>query len=678
MVFLQPIFLYGLFLLAIPVLIHFLNFRRSKTIYFSSLRFIEEVKSTYRKRTRITDLLLLFLRLLIIACLILAFAQPVIQKEKTAINSPASITGLYIDNSLSMELSEKGESLLARAKIKAKQVVKACPPDTRFQLLVSAPSNELPGQTDRELTLNLIDAIQLSANQLPMEDILTFFSQVNNNQQIKIASIILISDFQESLFIKPLGPGSGSTTLFPIIVKSATTSNISVDSCWLDNPMTLLGQNNAVITRVNNRSGQDYDDFPVRLIINDTLRNETAIKLPANSATEVSLGFYPTSLGWQTGSVELSDFPIVFDNELLFSFNIESDIRVVHLHGAVENNFVNNVFGNDPYFSYENYSEKGFPRSDFKDYNLVVLSGIRNIEAGTAAKIKDFMQSGGTVWFFPELDGQLSSYNAFLQSINVPQLQGIVPYRVESRIGNGQELWLQGVVVNVDKRLRLPYFNQSLRIAPLSPDRTDFLNSVSGDLLLTRFRIGTGSFILSAFALEERLTDFMYHPLFIPICYRIATLSKSNTALYLVNGSNEPVAVTSGIHGSNVIKIKNLKTGFETIPVQHQGNGKETILFPGRLPSAGIYSSISGIDTVAKIAFNTSRLESAMKYLPDSVIRNRLKGAGWNISMNNNSFDFDNPKQIVNDIAAKKVWYYFLIMALMALVAESFVMNTKK
>lgn len=678
MVFLQPIFLYGLFLLAIPVLIHFLNFRRSKTVFFSSLRFIEEVKSTYRKRTRITDLLLLFLRLLILACLILAFAQPVIQKEKTINNAPASITGLFIDNSLSMELSEKGESLLSQAKVKAKQVVKACPPDTRFQLLFSASMNELPGKTDRELTLSLIDAIKPSPNQMPVEDILKFFSQANDNQQVKITSVILISDFQESIFLKPLTPGSGTTTIYPISIKAAAASNISIDSCWLDNPMTLLGQNNAVVARVNNRSGQDYEDFPVRLVINDTLRNETALRLPANTVTEVSLGFHPTSMGWQTGSVELSDFPVVFDNELLFSFNIESDIRVLHLHGAVENDFVKNAFGNDPYFTYENYSEKGFPRSDFKDYNLVILSGIRNIETGTAVKIKDFMQTGGTVWFFPELDGQLSSYNAFLTSINVPQLQGIVPYRVESRIGNGQELWLQGVVVNVDKRLRLPYFNQSLRVTPVSPDRIDFLNSVSGDLLLSRFQIGNGSFILSGFALDQDLTDFMFHPLFIPICYRIATLSKTNTSLYLVNGSNQPVGVPADINGGKVIKLKNPKTGFETIPIQHLGSGKEIILFPGRLPSAGIYSAISGTDTVSKTAFNTSRIESVMNYLPDSVIRNRLKGAGWNIPMNNNSFDLDNPKQIVGDIAAKKVWYYFLIMALMALVAESFVLKAKK
>ena len=167
MVFQQPFFLYGLFLLSIPILIHFLNFRKSKTIYFSSLRFIEEVKSTYRKRNRLTDLFLLLLRLLIMACLIIAFAQPVVQSKKSASVATATIVGLFLDNSQSMELSEQGESMLNKAKSKAKEIVGEFPPDSRFILLYNGSSADLPGIADKELTLNLIDAIQPSTDQYP-------------------------------------------------------------------------------------------------------------------------------------------------------------------------------------------------------------------------------------------------------------------------------------------------------------------------------------------------------------------------------------------------------------------------------------------------------------------------------------------------------------------------------
>lgn len=679
MVFQQPFFLYGLFLLTIPILIHFLNFRKSKTLYFSSLRFIEEVKSTYRKRNRLTDLILLLLRLLAMACLILAFAQPVIQSKKPDIRATASIVGLFLDNSQSMEFAENGESMLAKAKAKAREILGEFPPDSRFLLFYNGSSGKLPGITDKELTITQIDEIQQSSGQLSMDDILRFFQQSVSGQESKLSSIILISDFQKSLFVKHLSPNTVTTSLFPLQIKPAATANISLDTCWLDNPMTLSGQNNQLIARINNRSDEDYKDFPVRLVINDTLRNETTIQLPARAVTEIALSFHPNSRGWQTGSVQISDFPVVFDNDLLFSFRIESDIPVLLLYETGENPFLRSVFGDDPYFKFESFGEKGFPRSDFNVYNLVILAGIRSIDPRISSRVRDFMLKGGTVWFLPELTGDVANYNDFLKSISLPGFQSLLPYRVDSRIASDQNRWLQGVVVNVDKRLRLPFFNQSYRISPVSPDRTDLLNSASGDLLLSQFRVGNGSFVLSAFPLEAKVTDFMFHPLFVPICYRIATISKNNTALYQVNGLNQPFTVDRDNKSDHaIVRLNNKKNNYETIPVQQAGVGSEIIVFPETLPASGLYNAISGTDTLAIIAFNSSRDESDLSYMPDSLISTQLRSAGWNIPVNNNSFFAENPKEMAGEIAARKIWYYFLVIALMALLTESVVMNRKK
>jgi hypothetical protein len=679
MVFLQPLFLYGLFLLGIPILIHFLNFRKSKTIYFSSLRFIEEVKSTYRKRNRLTDILLLLLRLLALACLIISFAQPVIQSKKSGPLQPATIVGIFVDNSQSMELNEQGESLLTTAKTRAKEIVGEFPSDSRFMLLCNGSAGDLPGITDKELTLKLIEAIQQSNYQLSLDDILRSFGQASTVHENKLSSVVLISDFQESLFAKPLSYQESSVSVFPILIKPTATANISIDTCWLDNPMTLPGQNNLLVAKINNRSDQDYENFPVRLVINDTLRNETSVNLPARTITEASLSFHPNSGGWQTGSVQISDFPVVFDNELLFCFRIESNIPVLLLFGNSENTYLKSVFGNDPFFKFESFGVNGFPRSDFKEYNLVILSGIGNIDSRLSSRVHEYILNGGTVWFFPELAGDLNSYNDFLKSINVPVIQNVTKYRVDSRIDEDQNPWLQEVIINVDKRLRLPYFNQSFRVSQSSSLRVDLLNSVSGELLLSQFRIGNGSFVLAGFPLDENVTDLMFHPLFIPICYRIARMSKNNSALYQVNGFNQPFIVSRVDQSiEDIVRLKNSKTGYETIPVQHPGTGSETILFPGNLPASGQYCAMSGPDTISNVAFNDSRAESNLNYLSDSLINKRLKSAGWNIPMNNNSLAGGNSKGLVDEISAKKIWYYFLIMALLALLAESFVMNRKK
>jgi hypothetical protein len=679
MVFQQPFFLYWLFLLTIPILIHFLNFRKSKTLYFSSLRFIDEVKSTYRKRNRLKDLLVLLLRLLILASLIIAFAQPVIQSKNIKTPTPFSVTGIFIDNSQSMAVAEQGKSLLSIAKLKAKEIVSEFPPNSRFQVSYFAPTTDLPGLSDKELTLKYIDQIQQSASQISLAEILGMFQQTTSDGDNYIGSIILISDFQNSLFSIPLKAATYSPSVYLVPIKALATDNISVDTCWLNNPLTMTGQNNLMVARIKNRSDTEYENFPVRLMINDTLRNETTIKLPAKAITEVELNFHPNSVGWQIGAVQISDFPIVFDNDLHFAFKIESEIPVLLLHGDDESKFIRGVFSSDPYFKFESYGVKGFPRSDFNDFNLVILAGVDSIDSRNGSKLRDFMIDGGTVWFLPELSGHIFSYNQFLKLLNAPEIQAPIPFRVESRIANDQNQWLQEVVVSVDKRLRLPFFNKSLKMQESAQPVTNYLSSVTGDMLLSQYRVGKGSFVLSAFPLDEGVTDMMFHPLFIPICYRIASISKRNTPLYQVIGQNNPFSVFQTIQQSEQpVKLKNVLTGFETIPTQKAKSESEIQIFPGSLPTPGIYSSLIGIDTVSKVAFNHSLTESDLSYASDSLIRQELRTAGWNIPMNNNSLTAVDTKSFAVEIASIKLWYYFLIIALVALFAESLVMNMKK
>jgi hypothetical protein len=50
MQFLHPAFLFALGALAIPVIIHLFNFRRFKTVYFSNVSFLKEIKEETSSR----------------------------------------------------------------------------------------------------------------------------------------------------------------------------------------------------------------------------------------------------------------------------------------------------------------------------------------------------------------------------------------------------------------------------------------------------------------------------------------------------------------------------------------------------------------------------------------------------------------------------------------------------
>src|SRR6266446_6276355 len=113
MLFTYPEFLFALSALSIPVIIHLFNFRRFKKIYFTNVRFLQEIKQDTRSRSRLKHLLILLARLLAVAFLVFAFAQPSLRaKRGNPLMTGIKHVSIYIDNSFSMDAVGKNGSLL--------------------------------------------------------------------------------------------------------------------------------------------------------------------------------------------------------------------------------------------------------------------------------------------------------------------------------------------------------------------------------------------------------------------------------------------------------------------------------------------------------------------------------------------------------------------------------------
>ncbi|MCA1760722.1 MAG: BatA domain-containing protein, partial [Bacteroidales bacterium] len=99
--FLFPTFLFALFAIVIPIIIHLFSFRRYKTVYFSHVGFLKDIKKESQKKSRLKQLLMLLARILTIIFLVFAFSQPYIPTENAATTGSGEIVGVYIDNSFS-------------------------------------------------------------------------------------------------------------------------------------------------------------------------------------------------------------------------------------------------------------------------------------------------------------------------------------------------------------------------------------------------------------------------------------------------------------------------------------------------------------------------------------------------------------------------------------------------
>ena len=123
MKFLYPEFLYALFAVAIPIIIHLFNFRKFKKVFYSDISLLKELKIETKSRARLKHWLILACRILAIGFLVCAFAQPYIPLDNQLIKAGSKVVSMYVDNSFSTDAKGDNGYILQREKEQAHSIV---------------------------------------------------------------------------------------------------------------------------------------------------------------------------------------------------------------------------------------------------------------------------------------------------------------------------------------------------------------------------------------------------------------------------------------------------------------------------------------------------------------------------------------------------------------------------
>ena len=114
--FYRPAFLWGLVFLAVPVIIHFFNRRRTVLLDFSTIRFFRVTAVHASKIRRLKRMLLLCSRCLLIAVIVGLFAKPFDKRNPfAALSDPNGMVFCWVDPTLSMNYKDGDVSLWERA-----------------------------------------------------------------------------------------------------------------------------------------------------------------------------------------------------------------------------------------------------------------------------------------------------------------------------------------------------------------------------------------------------------------------------------------------------------------------------------------------------------------------------------------------------------------------------------
>jgi len=187
MQFKNPELLYLLFLLVVPILIHLFQLRRFQKIKFTNVKFLKSVKLQTRKSSQLKKWVTLLARMLLLACAIIAFAQPFIPNTEDF--NEAQETVIYLDNSFSMQANGDNGTLLNGA---IQDIINTLPEDD----VISVFTND---KTFRNTSVKGLknDLIQLtnSPSQLSYESVFFKGKQLFSKHKSVTKNLVLVCWF---------------------------------------------------------------------------------------------------------------------------------------------------------------------------------------------------------------------------------------------------------------------------------------------------------------------------------------------------------------------------------------------------------------------------------------------------------------------------------------------------
>lgn len=671
MQFASPSFLFALTAISIPIIIHLFYFRRHKTVYYSSIKFLKTIQKDNQTKTILKHWLILACRILAIAALVLAFAQPFIPSQKGIISPLGNITGIYIDNSFSMEAEGQGGILLEEAKMKARQIAAGFPPSSKFMVLTNDFDAIHHQVYSREQLPNVLAGISSSSPARDFNQVVSRLVQnASKHNKGMGMTIFLISDFQKTTSRFNQFKPDSVLKLVAVPVLAQSTPNIFIDSCWFELPARYKGNTETMHVKIANNSDFEVDGLQVQLFINDTLKNLLSVDLEANAKKTVQLKYSSGSRGFHAGRVEISDFPVIFDNTWFFSYQILNGIRVNEYFEKHSSPYLSALFKNDSYISLERESMGAINLEKLKAAQMNLLNQPKAISSGLADEMHHFLKNGGNIVLIPLPEAQLESYNSFLQKCKAPVFENFDTNTTRlHKISSNDPLFSQ-VFKKESKDVILPeikgYFNVNQRINPFT---LSLLEDVHMRPMLTKTKVGKGMLYLFHFSCGEQNKTFVKSALFSSVVYNMAMFSQPYKPESYTIGLTQTVLLHAGSSEKQLVRLISSDNKTEILPLQRNSLSGTTLSSDQIKTSGHFYAKSNG--TVLDIfSFNYNRMESDLSFYSPGELLQMAKEQGMNnFSLVNTEVRYME-KEIKDINHGIPLWKWFVLLAIFFLFAE--------
>jgi len=680
MEFLHPYFLFALSALTVPILIHLFNFRRYKKVYFTNVRFLSDIQQETKRQSQLKQLLVLLFRLLAVAALVLAFAQPFIpspvQKKKVTGQHAVSI---YIDNSWSMEALTTDGRLIDIAKSKANEIAASFQPSDLFQLV----TNDFEGRHQRFVTREefgkLVEEVQFSPVSRSISSVIRRQNDILSGNRSRVKEAFLLSDFQKTFTdIDLIHPDTACLWYF-VPLATQQRNNLYIDSVSFESPVHQPDQLVRLKVWIRNSGTESLKKVPIKLLINQVQKSVSSFSVEANSSANVVMPYTENHSGIQFGTLELQDYPVQYDDRFFFAYTLFPTIAVLCIRGNGENVYLNALYQSDSSFTFTSTSEKKINYSSLAGYSLIILNELEEISSGLNQELTRYVRAGGSLMIFPSKKKITESFCLFLSAINLPCFSGIdtMNQRISS-IALGSSVYQDvfeknesGKVV-FPENMDLPVIFKHYRMdASLPETHEPLLKLLTGQVFLAGGTLARGKVYLFAVPLDITWSSFPKHEIFLPTLYKIALLSVPSQDLYYFLGPNVINLPDDTVPGSYLYMVQNNNKDFGIIPESRTTGSRIQINLHDQIRESGLYTILRDKKPLMGIGLNYNSRESDLKCLSESDLKDLIgKTSVGNLHMLKDSGKIPLKKQIQQINEGTPLWKLFIILTLIFLCAE--------
>ena len=511
----QPLFLWGLLSIGVPIWLHFINKKSASRLYFSDIRVLKGTPTQGKGVRFLHDLVLLLFRILALLALILAFSQP---KWDGLLQKNSSQTYLFVDNHVGlMEGNRTAFNSLAAELPRSKKPV--------FLLLNSFQNADFESKTWKEVN-DLWPSLKMSDRVDNPKSIVDRIAEINAEQNSRSRpNILWISDFPRSSSW-PEFPTNFDVHIVPIqippsanaVVDSISNSTFQIQS-GLPFNLKVRIKNIGNMAAKGQRLSLYLDDFPI---------STEKINLKEGEAKWLDFGISLSDKRAIKAKL-ISDDQVLFDNVYSFLLEIPESKDVYVLEGMSREKYISTVFLNDSLFDFHSVNRQSLLANLSKIKGFLILNDLNLFSIEALKLISNWVKQGNTLVFLPTAPlniGVINQLNSNFASQGNVFNQETSNRALAVRLPMKHVRFFNSILEQSSFKKNLEMFNSNSYLQ--WDGGLPIFEYVNGKPFLSQFKLGAGSMYVFSGDIANEADGFFKHGLFLPVFQEMALNNNMN------------------------------------------------------------------------------------------------------------------------------------------------------